>query len=110
MPSESSAASALPPQGEQQLHALAKANEVRVARAELKRGLASNRVTFASVVLTPPACAETATLSELLLALPGIGPVRSRRVLSRCKIPESKTLGRLSDRQRSELLRLLKPE
>ena len=107
MPRERSTASTRPRGSEQRLRALAKANEVRFARAQLKRGLAANRVELASVLLTPPACAQTATLSELLLALPGIGPVRVRRMLTRCKIPETRTLARLSNRQRNELLQLL---
>jgi hypothetical protein len=59
------------------------------------------------VLARPPACAHTAKLRELLLAVPGIGPARVQRILTRCRIGEAKTLAGLSGRQRSELLRLL---
>jgi hypothetical protein len=107
---ESSAANALSRRSEQHPAFLAKANEVRVARARLKRELSANKVDLASILRAPPACVQTATLSELLRAVPGLGPVRTRRPLTRCRISETKTLAGLSDRQRGELVGLLHPQ
>jgi len=89
---------------EQRLRALGRANEVRVARARLKRELAAGTVTLEQVVAHPPACAERAKVCDLLKAVPGIGPVRTNKLLLRCRIPHEKALDTLSDRQRSVLL------
>jgi hypothetical protein len=93
---------------QQRLGALAKANEVRVARARLKRDLASGAITLTQVLRDPPACARTARLRELLLACPKFGPSKVERVLSRCRIAPAKTIAGLSERQRAELLHLFK--
>jgi hypothetical protein len=92
---------------EQRLRALAKANEVRVARAQLKRAVAVGRIELARLVADPPACVQTAKVRELLLVVPGIGPARADRVLAHCRIAHAKTVGGLSDRQRAELVELL---
>jgi hypothetical protein len=41
---------------------------------------------------------------DVLLALPKIGSVKAGRILADCGIAHSKTLGGLSERQRTELL------
>jgi S13-like H2TH domain len=92
---------------EQRLRALAKANEVRVVRARLKRWVAAGRIELARVVDEPPSCVQTAKVRELLLVVPGIGPARADRVLARCRIAHAKTVAGLSDRQRAELVALL---
>jgi len=92
---------------EQRVRALAKANEVRVARTQLKRGVAAGRVELAWVVADPPTCVQTAKVRELLLVVPRIGPARADRALARCRIAHAKTVGGLSDRQRAELIELL---
>jgi hypothetical protein len=89
---------------EQRLRALGRANEVRVARARLKRELAAGTVTLEQVVAHPPACAGSAKVCDLLKAVPGIGPVRTNKLLLRCRIPHEKALDTLSDRQRSVLI------
>jgi len=66
---------------EQRLRALAKANEVRSSRAQLKRDLAAGVVELARVLANPPACARTARVVELLVAVHGIGPARANRAL-----------------------------
>jgi len=96
-----------PGSGEQRLRALAKANEVRSERAQLKRELAAGRIQLARVLDDPPACAENAMLRDLLLALPKVGPSRVNRALSRCQITDTKTIAGLSDRQRAALIQLL---
>jgi hypothetical protein len=59
------------------------------------------------VLCDPPACAQTAMLRDLLLALPKVGPARVDRALARCKVTDTKTVAGLSDRQRTALIQLL---
>jgi hypothetical protein len=94
---------------QRQLVSLARANEVRVERANLKRALAAGSVTFAEVLADPPACARTAKVGDLLLSVPGIGPAKSDRALAHCRIANTKTIGGLSDRQRAALTDRLGP-
>jgi hypothetical protein len=94
---------------EQRLRALEQANEVRSARAKLKRELAAGEIELAHILAYPPACAQTARVRDLLLALRQIGSVNAARILARCGIAHSKTLAGLSDRQRAELLNLFRP-
>ena len=89
---------------EKRLESLGRANQVRVARAELKRDVAAGKVAIAQVIAHPPSCARRAKVSDLLHAVPGIGPVRATRLLVRSQIPHAKTLDALSDRQRSALI------
>jgi hypothetical protein len=89
---------------EKRLDALARANAVRSARAELKRDLAAGDVAIEKVIAHPPAFAEQAEVSDLLRAVPGFGPSRTTRLLLLCEIPYGKTLRSLSDRQRSVLI------
>ena len=93
---------------EQRLRALKQANEVRSARARLKRDLAAGEIELAQILACPPACARTARVRDLLLVLPKIGSVKAGQILARCGIAHSKTLAGLSDRQRAELLNLFR--
>jgi hypothetical protein len=93
---------------EPRLQALALANEVRCARAQLKRDLLAGRVGLLEVLSEPPACAENAMVRDLLLASPGIGPKRADRALTRCGISHSKAVIGLSSRQRASLLEFLR--
>lgn len=92
---------------EQRQHALAKANQIRSARACLKRELAAGQIELAQVLADPPPCAANAKIRELLLVVPGIGPTKADRALTRCRIAAAKTLAGLSNRQRAELGQLL---
>lgn len=92
---------------QQRLRALERANQVRHERAELKRELAAGTRQLAHLLANPPACAQTARVRELLLAVPGIGPARATRALFRCRIADSKTIAGLSSRQCGELIQLL---
>jgi S13-like H2TH domain len=94
---------------EQRLHALAHANQIRGARAQLKRDLAASSVKLAHILADPPPCAHTAKVRDLLVAVPGIGPARASRTLSHCRIAETKTVAGLSPRQRAALIDLLRP-
>lgn len=91
----------------QRMDALAKANDVRVRRADLKRELRAGRVHVRDVLLDPPEWAETMKVVELLLAVPKHGRVKVNKVVVRSGISPSKSLGGLTVRQRAELVSLL---
>lgn len=92
---------------EQRLAALARANDVRVRRAELKRDLKAGRRTASAVLADPPEWAEAMKVVDVLLALPRWGVVAVRRVCRFVEMSPAKTVGGLSPRQRTELLRWL---
>src|SRR5579864_6328234 len=62
---------------DQRFGALEKANEVRSARAQLKRDIAAGKTDIVRVLSDPPVCAQTAMVRDLLLAVRKIGPARS---------------------------------
>ncbi|CAA9469816.1 MAG: hypothetical protein AVDCRST_MAG53-1185 [uncultured Solirubrobacteraceae bacterium] len=86
------------------MKALRLANEIRSARARLKRNLKAGRVSLRDVLREPPQCAETAKVVDMLLAVPKYGRVKANKLLKDCAIPASKTIGGLSQRQREALI------
>jgi hypothetical protein len=92
----------------QRMDALARANEVRTQRAQLKRDLKAGRLTIHQLLLRPPEYVETAKVFDMLLAVPKYGRVKVNKILAHCRISPSKTIGGLSERQRSELVSLLR--
>lgn len=102
-------ATATPTREPQHLRALERANRVRLARADLKRRVATGDVCAAEVVAACPWEAASMTLAELLTSQRRWGAQRCRRFLLTVSLPETKTLGSLTDRQRGELVRALSP-
>jgi hypothetical protein len=92
----------------QRMEALARANDVRSRRAQLKRDLKAGRKPIHELLLAPPEYLETAKVFDLLLAVPKYGRVKVNKILSQCKISPSKTVGGLSQRQRTELIALMR--
>jgi hypothetical protein len=84
----------------QRLRALERANEIRLARAELKRKIAVGDVSVAEVILSSPREAESWPMSELLMSQRRWGSERCRKFLKRNGIYELKPVGKLTDRQR----------
>jgi hypothetical protein len=84
----------------QRLRALERANEVRLARAELKRRIAEGEVSAAAVILTSPWEASSWTVSDLLMSQRRWGSTRCRKFLARHQIGEIKQVGALTERQR----------
>lgn len=84
----------------QHMKALARANKVRLARAELKRRVAEGELSVADVVLTCPWEAESMAIAELLMAQHRWGRTRCRRFLSAIPMSETKTIGTMTERQR----------
>ena len=61
-----------------------------------------------TILRNPPAYVETAKVFDMLMAVPKFGRVKAARFLNQCRISQSKTVGGLSDRQRAELVALLR--
>lgn len=94
---------------QQRRDAIKKANEVRFARARLKKDLKSRRVSVLPLLKEPPAYLESMRVFDLLMALPHVGRVKVNRLLWREQISPSKTVGGLSPRQRQCLLAAVEP-
>jgi RNA-binding protein YlmH len=92
----------------QRLDALGKANIVRSNRAQLKRDLKSGRLSIHALLADPPDYVQTAKVFDMLLSVPKYGRVKVNKVLTQCRISPSKTIGGLSERQRDELVKLLR--
>lgn len=90
------------------MDALRRANEIRTRRAQLKRDLKAGRVSITVIIDDPPEFMLTAKVFDVLMAVPKYGKVKATRYLNHCRISQGKTIGGLSDRQRSELLELLR--
>jgi hypothetical protein len=84
----------------QRLAALARANRVRSERARLKAALRAGELRAAPLLLDPPECLRSASVAEVLLAVPGIGEVKVRRLLQSAGLSPGRKLERLSARQR----------
>src|ERR1700691_205063 len=91
---------------DQRMEALKRANDIRVRRAQLKKDLKSGEVCIEEILREPPEFVSTAKVFDMLLAIPKCGRVRAARMLTQCRISQSKTVGALSDRQRQELIAL----
>ena len=92
---------------EQRRLALERANAVRIARAKLKKDLASGKADLAPLILNPPEFAASAKVVDLLLSLPKIGQVKAHQILNHARIAPTKTLGGLTNRQQGELVNLI---
>lgn len=92
----------------QHLEALARANQVRLARAGLKRRVADGEISAAEVILQSPWEAETMTVSDLLLSQRRWGTTRCRKFLAAIPMSENKTIGTMTDRQRGAIATLLR--
>jgi hypothetical protein len=87
----------------QRLRALGRANEIRLARAGLKRRIAIGEVSAAEVILTCPDAATSWSVGDLLASQRRWGSTRCRKFLSRNQIVETKPIGQLTERQRRVL-------
>ena len=90
-------------QAPQHMQALARANRVRLARAELKRSIAKGEVDASTVVRDCPWETESMTLAELLTSQRRWGRTRARKFLLGVALNENKRLGTLTPRQRALL-------
>ena len=91
----------------QHMQALQRANEVRLARAELKRNIAEGTITVSEVILTCPWEAASMTIAELLTSQRRWGTTRCRKFLAGIGMPETKTVGSMTERQRTLLAAMI---
>jgi len=90
------------------LEALERANDVRLARAQLKRRVRAGGMDAAEVLLTSPWQTRTMSVGELLMTQRGWGRVRVRRLLLSVAVPENKEIGKLTERQRLAVAAVLR--
>ena len=95
------------PDNSQCMQALARANQVRLARAALKRDISAGRRGVVEVVRESPWEVESMSLSELLCSQRRWGRARSRKLLSSIAMSEGKRVGTLTERQRGVLVAAL---
>ncbi len=96
-------------QAPQHMQALARANRVRLARAELKRSIGRGEVDVAEVIRDCPWETESMTLAELLTSQRRWGRTRARKLLQAVALSENKRVGTLTPRQRALLTSALSP-
>jgi hypothetical protein len=101
------ASTAAPAELPQHMRALAHANEVRLARAALKREIRAGHANAADVVRDCPSEVDSMAVSELLQSQRRWGRTRVRKFLMPLAVNEHRELGRLTVRQRAELARRL---
>jgi hypothetical protein len=85
------------------MQALQRANEVRLARASLKRGIGVGAVSVGEVILTCPWEAASMSIAELLTSQRRWGTSRCSKFLLGIGMPETKTVGSMTERQRALL-------
>ena len=90
------------------MKALRRANEIRTARAQLKRDLKAGKVKIEQLLRDPPEYVLSAKAFDMIVAVPKYGRVKANKILTQCRISPSKTIGGLSERQRAELVAFLR--
>ena len=101
------ATATIAPAGPQYMRALERANQVRLARAELKRRVAVSEVGVADVIMDCPWEAESMAIGDLLMSQRRWGQTRCRKFLAQVPMSEKKTIGSMTDRQRRTLAAML---
>lgn len=93
---------------DQRMDALRRANQIRSLRAQVKKDLKTGAISVDGVIESPPEYVLTAKVFDIIVAAPKYGKVKATRLLNQCRISQGKTLGGLSERQRCELVELLR--
>ena len=93
--------------GPQYMRALERANQVRLARASLKRQVALGETCVAAVILDCPWEADSMAVGDLLMSQRRWGQTRCRKFLAQLPMSEKKTVGSMTDRQRRSLAAML---
>jgi len=101
------ATAAMAPSGPQCMRALARANQVRLARAALKRRVAIGEIEAADVILYSPWEARSMAVADLLMSQRRWGQTRCRKLLCQIPMSDTKTIGSMTDRQRRALAAML---
>jgi hypothetical protein len=95
------------PTGPQHMRALERANQVRLARADLKRRIAGGELGVAEVILECPWEADSMAVADLLMSQRRWGQTRCRKFLAQIPMSEQKTVGSMTERQRRTLAAML---
>jgi hypothetical protein len=101
------ATATIAPAGPQHMRALERANKVRLARADLKRRIASGEIDVAEVILDCPWEANSMAVADLLMSQRRWGHTRCRKFLAQIPMSEQKTVGSMTERQRRTLAAML---
>jgi hypothetical protein len=101
------ATATMAPAGPQYMRALERANQVRLARAGLKRRVATGELDVSEVILECPWETESMAVADLLMSQRRWGQTRCRKFLSQIPMSEKKTIGSMTDRQRRTLAMML---
>ncbi len=107
-PARATASTPAAPPYPQYMRALQRANKVRLARAELKRRVATGEVDVVEVLQHCPWEAESMAVADLLVSQRRWGQTRCRKFLAQVPMSEKKTIGSMTDRQRHTLVALLR--
>jgi len=91
----------------QHMEALAKANYIRLAHAEIKREIRDGTISAIDVLLGEPYVCGSMDLMELIQSQSRWGPKRVRTLLSTVPIREDKKLRTLTPRQRDAVVQRL---
>src|ERR1700757_3334862 len=94
----------IPPAEPQHMRALERANQVRLARAELKRRVAAGETSVAEVIAHCPWEAASMAVGDLLMSQRRWGQTRCRKILAQVPMSEKKTIGSMTERQRRTLV------
>jgi hypothetical protein len=101
------ATATIAPASQQYMRALERANKVRLARAELKRKVATGELGVAEVILDCPWESHSMAVADLLISQHRWGESRCRKFLAQLPMSETKTVGSMTDRQRRTLAAML---
>jgi hypothetical protein len=92
---------------QQRMGALEEANWVRFSRAQLKHNLRSGDVELVDLIEKPPEYIKKMRIFKLLMATPGIGIAKAKRILGPY-ISIDKTVGDLTPHQQKVIIHRLK--
>lgn len=89
---------------EQRTAALAAAAATRTARAHLLTAVKAGELTLADVLARTDPLVTRTRVTALIKALPGVGPVRARQLITDLGIDQGRRVGGLGVHQRTALL------
>ncbi len=102
------ATATIAPASPQYMRALERANQVRLARAGLKRRIAAGEIAVADVLLDCPWEAASMAVADVLMSQRRWGQTRCRKFLAQIPMSEKKTIESMTDRQRQTLAAMLR--
>ena len=92
---------------DQRNKALAKGNEIRIERAQIKKDLKARKITFQALLEYPPDSILDMPVLILVQAIPYFGISRINRVVRTCRISHRRTVSDLTERERTQLIAVI---